>query len=58
MIKRILKIEDVTGEEYEFEIPYSEGPIDYDKMIKLGQELMMKNHHEDDIINIEVLTVS
>jgi hypothetical protein len=57
MIKRILKVEDVTGEEYEFELPYFEGQINYEKMIKLAQEYMEKNNHCDDIINIEVLTI-
>jgi len=61
MQTRILQIEDVEGNDYEFEVTFSDEKdwSNLPMLIQLGQSLMKQHHNnENDIININILTLN
>lgn len=58
--KRILHIEDVEGNDFEFELTLPlETWKDFSKLYHIGQRMLIEHHKNDnDIINIEVLTLN
>jgi len=58
--KRILHLEDVEGEDYEFEVFLTvEERNDISKLYEIGRKLLIEHHQNyNDITNINVLTLN